>query len=128
MIYRKMSPHGVEETGRRLEAAVQAQGFGLIHTLDLQAKLISKGVPFARACRIYEVCNPHQAKVVLERDMAIATALPCRIVVSEEPDGVAVSTMRPTQTLAMFGHPELAPVAADVEGRLVAMIDAAVAR
>ena len=51
---------------------------------DLRAKMTEKGVEFTRECRIYEVCNPQQAKKVLEKNMEISTALPRRISVYEE--------------------------------------------
>ncbi len=116
---------GVEEVGKRLEEAVKAHKFGVIAVIDLKAKMADKGVAFGKACRIYEVCNPVQAKQVLEVDMSIATALPCRIAVYEEENRVKVATMLPTQMLALFSVPDLAPVVGDVETQIKAMIDEA---
>ena len=67
-----------------LEQAVARHKFGVLGVHDLKAKMAEKGVPFARECRIFEVCNPHQAKKVLETNLEISTALPCRISVYEE--------------------------------------------
>ena len=61
-----------------LEQAVARHKFGVLGVHDLKAKMAEKGVPFARECRIFEVCNPHQAKKVLETDLQVSTALPCR--------------------------------------------------
>jgi uncharacterized protein (DUF302 family) len=66
-----------------------------------------------------------QAKRVLDKEMSVATALPCRIAVYEENSGVKVATMLPTQMLALFSVPDLAPVAQEVEREIKAMIDEA---
>ena len=95
----------------------------------MKQKMESKGVSFSRECRIIEVCNPKQAKAVLESNMAISTALPCRIAVYEEGDGdrVKVSTLKPTAVLALYGSVELESVAKDVEETIVRIIDTACA-
>ncbi len=116
----------IEAVGQRLEQAVKAQKFGVITVIDLKNKMAEKGVQFGRACKIYEVCNPHQAKQVLDKNMTIATALPCRIAVYEEDGRVKLATMLPTATLGLFGSPELQPVAQEVEQAIKAiMADAA---
>ncbi len=113
----------VETVGKRLEEAVKARQFGVIAVIDLQSKMIEKGIPFERACRVYEVCSPVQAKRVLEENMGIATALPCRIAVYEEDGRVRLGTMLPTEILGLFAVPELAPVAREVETAIKAMMD-----
>ncbi len=112
----------VEAVGQRLEQAVKAHKFGVITVIDLKSKMAEKGVEFSRACKIYEVCNPQQAKQVLEKNMGIATALPCRIVVYEEGGRVKLATMLPTETLGLFGVPELRTVAQEVEQAIRAMM------
>lgn len=115
----------IEAVGKRLEEAVKAHKFGVIAVIDLKSKLAEKGVEFGSACKIYEVCNPVQAKQVLEKRMSIATALPCRIAVYEEGGRVKLGTMLPTETLGLFAIPELAPVAQAVEEAIKAMMDEA---
>ena len=87
--------------------------------------MTEKGVEFDNACKIYEVCNPFQAKRVLEKDMSIATALPCRIAVYEEKGRVNIATMLPTEALRLFSVPDLAQVAQEVEKEIKGMIDEA---
>jgi uncharacterized protein (DUF302 family) len=89
--------------------------------------MAEKGVEFGNACTIYEVCNPSQAKKVLDKQMDIATALPCRVAVYEENNRVKVATMLPTEILGLFGESSLAPVAQEVEKEIKAMIDEAAA-
>ncbi len=128
VLYEREANQTVESVGKRLEEAVKAHKFGVIAVIDLKAKMAEKGVEFGNACKIYEVCNPVQAKRVLDNDMSIATALPCRIAVYEEKNRVKVATMLPTQMLALFSVPDLAPVAQDVEGQIKAMIDEATSK
>lgn len=125
MLYVKETQGTVEAVGKRLEEAVKAHKFGVIGVIDLKGKMAEKGVAFGNACKIYEVCNPTQAKRVLEKDMSIATALPCRIAVYEEKGRVKIATMLPTEALGLFSVPELAPVAQEVEREIKAMIDEA---
>lgn len=127
MLYVKETRDTVEAAGKRLEDAVKAHKFGVIGVIDLKSKMAEKGVAFVNACKIYEVCNPTRAKQVLEKDMSIATALPCRIAVYEEKGRVKIATMLPTETLRLFSVPEIAPVAREVEREIKAMIDEATA-
>jgi hypothetical protein len=50
------------DVARDLEQAVTRHKFGVLGVHDLKAKMAEKGVPFARECPVFEVCNPHQAK------------------------------------------------------------------
>jgi uncharacterized protein (DUF302 family) len=126
ILYVKETSGSVEAVGQRLEAAVKQHKFGVIGVIDLKGKMAEKGVEFGNACKIYEVCNPLQAKRVLEKNMSIATALPCRIAVYEENNRVKIATLLPTETLGLFSVPELAPVAQQVETEIKAMMDEAV--
>ena len=101
-----------------LEVAVARHKFGVLGVHDLKAKMAEKGVAFARECRIFEVCNPHQAKTVLEDNLAISTALPCRISVYEEGGITKLATIKPTALIALYATPELKEVAEDVETTL----------
>jgi uncharacterized protein (DUF302 family) len=92
---------------------------------NLKEKMANKGVEFGPECQIVEVCNPNQAKKVLEGNMSISTALPCRISVWRENDKVKVSTIKPTYLLDMFESSELKPVAEQVEQNLIKKINTA---
>jgi uncharacterized protein (DUF302 family) len=76
-----------------LEQAVSRHKFGILGVHDLRAKMTARGVEFAREYRIDEVCNPKQTRKVLERNMEISTALPCRISVYEEGGGTRLATI-----------------------------------
>jgi len=123
LLYIKETSSPVAEVGGRLEKAAQNHKFGVINVVDLREKMHSKGVEFGPACMVYEVCNPHRAKEVLESKLEISTALPCRISIYEEGGKTKIATMLPTQVLGLFGVEGLDPVAKTVENDLIAMID-----
>lgn len=125
MLHTVKSPKPLERVIKDLEAAVSRHKFGVLGTHDLRAKMAEKGVPFARDCRILEVCNPHQAKKVLEANLEISTALPCRISVYEEGGHTVLATIRPTAVLALYPNPELRSGAEEVEATLVQIMDEA---
>ncbi len=105
-----------------MEPAVQKHKFGLLGTHNLKETMAKKGVAFSRDCFIFEVCNPHQAKAVLEAKMEISTALPCRVSVYQEGDKVKIATIKPTQMLSLFSAHGLESVARQVEESLTAIM------
>ncbi len=125
MLYRVESKRDISEVARGLEEAAQKHRFGVLMVHDLKAKMKEKGVDFERDCLIFEVCNPHQAKKVLEANAEISTALPCRISVYGEGSGVTLATVRPTALIEMFGTPELRAVAEEVEETILKMMNEA---
>ena len=125
MLYVREARGSIDEVAEKLVKAVAENGFGVLGVHDLKEKMNAKGVPFGCECRIFEVCNPGKAKTVLEADMSISNALPCRISLYEEEDGVKVSTLKPTAVLGLFSRPELEPVAKEVEEAMIRIIDAA---
>jgi len=118
MLHIVESRKSLDRVVKDLEAAVARHKFGVLGVHDLKAKMAEKGVEFARECRIFEVCNPHQAKKVLDANLAISTALPCRISVYEEGGITKLATIKPTALIALYATPELKAVAEDVETTL----------
>lgn len=109
----------VSEAAAALQAAVQANHFGVMQVHNLQETMMKKGVDFERECLIFEVCQPQQAKKVLEQNMSVSTALPCRISIYEEGGKTILATLKPTMLLAMFNLPQLKDVAQEVEDTIV---------
>jgi uncharacterized protein (DUF302 family) len=118
----------VERAANDLEAAVRKNEFGVLHVLDLKETLTKKGYPLPSQCRIFEVCNPQQATRVLQRDMRLNMALPCRISIFEDKGATSIGTILPTELLgALSQDRELTEVAQAVEATLKAIIDEAAA-
>jgi len=109
-----------------LESAVTRHGFGVLHIHDLGATLRSKGLPFEEECKVFEVCNPSQAARVLDTDMRLNMALPCRISVYTEKGRTKIGFLRPVAMLAALSQDaRLIPVAHEVEDKLWRMAEEA---
>jgi uncharacterized protein (DUF302 family) len=127
VLYQIKSNKSLDEIERGLQESAARHQFGVIAIHDLQETLKKKGVDLAMQCRIYEVCNPRQAKKVLDADGAISTALPCRISVYGSSKGYTLATMRPTEMMKAFANPEIEPVAREVETVILQMMQDAAA-
>ena len=119
MLFKLSTDKTVSETAVALEAAVQANHFGVMQVHNLKETMTKKGVEFARECLIFEVCQPQQAKKVLDENMSVSAALPCRISVYEEAGKTMLATLKPTTLLAMFNAPQLEKVAQEIEVTIV---------
>ncbi len=125
MLYRVESRKSLSQVAHDLEAATQKHKFGVMAVHNLKDKLREKGVHFDRDCLIYEVCNPHQAKKVLDANPEISTALPCRISVYQEGASVVLATIRPSAMLELFDTAGLEAVALEVEEAITNIMDEA---
>ncbi len=115
-----------EQACNDLEAAVKRHGFGVLQIHDLASTLRAKGISFAEQCRVLEVCNPGQAAKVMETDMRLNMALPCRISVFTEKGRVRIGMLKPAEMLASLSQDEgLRQVAQEVEESTTAMINEA---
>jgi uncharacterized protein (DUF302 family) len=119
MLIRVSTDKTVSEAAAALQVAVQANDFGVMQVHNLKETMAKKGVAFARECLIFEVCQPQQAKKVLDANMSISTALPCRISIYEEDGKTILAALKPTTLLAMFNAPQLEAVAQEVETTIV---------
>jgi uncharacterized protein (DUF302 family) len=127
MLLKMESKKTLDQVCQDLEKAVVANKFGVMSVHNLNETLAKKGVRFDRPCRIFEVCNPHQAKKVLEKNIEISSFLPCRISVFTEGDWVVLTTLKPTELITHFNAPELKTTAQEVEEALTKIMREAAA-
>ena len=119
MLFKLTTNKSVSEAAAALHSAVQANRFGVMQVHNLKETMAKKGVDFNRECLIFEVCQPQQAKKVLEENMTISTMLPCRISLYEEGGKTVLASLKPTALLTMFDVPPLEEVAQDVENSII---------
>jgi uncharacterized protein (DUF302 family) len=119
---RKLDVPFDEAIGRATEA-LKGQGFGVLTDIDVKASMKKKlGVEFRRY-RILGACNPPLAHKALTLEDKIGTMLPCNVVVQETADGgVEVAAVDPVASMAAIDNPRLAEVAAEVRGKLKAVV------
>jgi uncharacterized protein (DUF302 family) len=127
MLVKYSTDKTVSETAAALRTAVEANHFGVMQVHNLKETMSKKGVEFARECLIFEVCQPQQAKKVLDQNMSVSTALPCRISIYEERGKTVLAALKPTVLLAMFNTPQLEDVAQEVETTMVKIMKEAAA-
>ena len=125
MLFKLTTSKTVSEAAAALQNAVVANHFGVMQVHNLKETMAKKGVQFGHECLIYEVCQPQQAKKVLEADMSLSTALPCRISIYEEDGKTIMATLKPTSLIAMFNESQLVGVAKEVEDAIVKIMQEA---
>ena len=115
----------LEAVAARLPEIAKRHNFGVLGVHDLKEKMNSKGVPFERDVRVFEVCNPQQAQTILSGNISVAAALPCRISVYPEDGRTVLATIEPAALLGLFGPATAGAeaVAADVRNELVQIMD-----
>ncbi len=116
---RRVIRGGYEEVLAKVPEALQAEGFGVLTRIDVQATLAAKlGVPFRRF-QILGACNPAFAHRALTIDLGVGVLLPCNVAVHEADDGATVvSAVDPLQTIGAR-DPRLLEIAREVRERLV---------
>ena len=108
-----------EEAVEKVRSAVQAEGFGVLTTIDIQRTLREKIGEEVRPYRILGVCNPPLAHKALAADPDIGLLLPCNIVVREEQNGeIAVVFQDPDMFAQMTQSETIREVARDAKERL----------
>ncbi|KIL72385.1 DUF302 domain-containing protein [Bacillus badius] len=122
--YTKKVSLPLEEAIVQLEEALTGETFGVLWQLDIQKKLQEKGVGFDKKFIILEVCNPQEAKKVLEEENLAGYFLPCKIVVYEENGQTKIGMPKPTTLISMLENDKLKEVAQGIENRLIGCIDA----
>lgn len=108
-----------------LKESLKNHKFGVLWQLNFRDKLNEKGVDFERNFEILEVCNPQQAKQVLETYLAVGYFLPCKMVVYEDDTSVKIGMIRPTILVDMVQNDVLSKIAVEVENDLKSAIDQA---
>lgn len=119
MLITESTSKSITDAATALRVAVEANGFGVMQVHDLKETMRKKGVEFDHECQIFEVCQPEQAKKVLDFDMRVSTALPCRISLYREDGKTVLSTIKPTALLEMFDIPQLQQVAKEIEDTMI---------
>lgn len=117
-------PEPVEPAVERVRAALQAEGFGVLTDIDLQATLRTKlGTDFY-PYRLLGACNPDFAYRALEQDPALGVFLPCTVAVYDTGAGTEVHIQDPATALGRRPAPEFASLVHAVRARLEHAIDA----
>lgn len=110
-----------EAAVERAQAALKAEGFGVLCEIDIKDKLKEKlGVDF-RSYMILGACNPQLAFKTLQEEINIGLLLPCNVIVYEadEPGKSVVAAIDAETMLSVVGdNATLNGVAVEVKEKL----------
>jgi uncharacterized protein (DUF302 family) len=124
--YQVKTDKSFEKALEDLKKGLRTINFGVLWELNFKDKFKEKNLEFDRNFMVLEVCNPQQAKEVLNINIEAGYFLPCKVVVYENEDSVFIGMPKPTSLISMIdGKDELTSIAKDVEKYLKSAIDGA---
>lgn len=121
-----MYGHHIEITGpfdralERVQAALKAEGFGVLSDIDIQKAMKEKLGKDMPAYRILGACNPPLAHQALQADPEIGLLLPCNVTVRQaDGDRVIVGFLDPHTMVQLTNDAAVGAVANDAGERLL---------
>jgi uncharacterized protein (DUF302 family) len=100
VIHLQNTQRSFSEVCERMASACQSQGYGVLAQHNVGDTLRSKGIDYSGQCIVFEICQPAHAAAILQADASLASALPCRIAVSQQgSEPVSLSMLSPEQLL-----------------------------
>jgi uncharacterized protein (DUF302 family) len=111
-------PGTIADVRPGVEAALKAEGFGVLTEIDVAATMKAKlGVdrdPYV----ILGACNPSLAHRAIEADPAVGALLPCNVVLRQDGADTIVEAMDPMAALGIVEAPGIRPIAEEATARL----------
>lgn len=105
-------------------AALAAEGFGVLTTIDVSATLKKKIDVDFRPYTILGACNPGFAHQALQAEDKIGTMLPCNVVVQQISDSeIEVSAVDPMASMQAIENESLGAIASEVQQKLKSVIE-----
>lgn len=109
----------------KVTATLADEGFGVLSDIDVSAKMKEKLGKDMPRYRILGACNPSLAFQAISAVEDIGLLLPCNVLVREDADGkVHVDFMDPVSVMSLVKDPGVVPLANDVKGRLLRVLEA----
>jgi uncharacterized protein (DUF302 family) len=102
----------------RVTAALAAEGFGVLTTIDVQETMRRKLELEVEPYTILGACNPQLASQGLGMEPDLGVLLPCNVVVRREGARTIVSAMEPLAAMRLAGNPDLEPLAEEARERI----------
>lgn len=115
---------GLDEAVERTTAALKAEGFGVLTTIDVRETMRQKLGVEMEPYVILGACNPELAHRALQAERNLGLLLPCNVTVRERDGRCEVMAVDPKLMLGVVGdNPALGQVATEAAARLRRAID-----
>jgi uncharacterized protein (DUF302 family) len=112
-------PIAYEEAVEKTTAALKAEGFGVLTSIDVRQTIRQKLDKDFRKYVILGACNPPIAYRALTAETEIGLLLPCNLIVYEtQPGRSVVAAIAPLVTMGRVENEALAPMGAEVDAKL----------
>ncbi len=113
------------EAVQRVREELQAEGFGVLCEIDVQAKLTAALGVDMEPYLILGACKPALSHRALQFEPELGVVLPCNVVVYEREGETHVTAIDPDRMLSIVDNDSLGPVAEEVKRSLVAVVERA---
>lgn len=122
--FNKVIKRKFEEAINDVTEALKTEGFGIISSIDMQAKLKEKlGVDYKKYT-ILGACNPPYAYKSLQAEEKIGVMLPCNIVVIDKENGTTeIAAVNPQVSMMVIHNENIEPYANEISVKLQRVID-----
>ncbi len=107
-----------DTTISKVTEALKSEGFGVLTTIDVKAKMKEALGKDMENYIILGACNPSSAYKVLQEETEIGLLLPCNVIVYNENGKTHVAVIRPTKAMNMIENSVLEETANEIEEKL----------
>lgn len=116
---KKITGTTMTATRLKVEAALKAEGFGVLTEIDIQATMKKKLDKDYLPHLILGACNPVFADKVLSVDQHISLMLPCNVSIRElGNEAIEVAMINPLEAMKAIGNPTIEAYALEVSEKL----------
>jgi uncharacterized protein (DUF302 family) len=114
----RLAPVPLAKLRPAVEAALKAEGFGVLTEIDVQATVKAKLDVDRPPFLILGACNPSLSNRMLGVEPAIGALLPCNVVLREDGEAVVVEMIDPRMMVGMIDNAVVREIAEDARARL----------
>ena len=118
LVYEMVTSKSVSDAVLAVKENLKSHGFGVLWELDFKTTLGNKGIEFNEDYIVLEVCDPKQAKSILDLDMQAGYVLPCKMAVRSENGKTFIGLTNPKTLLGFYESKELDSIGEVVENTL----------
>lgn len=121
--YSKTVDQSPEDAEARVREELEAEGFGVLTEIAVEATLKEKLDVNFRPYKILGACNPPYAHKALQAEDKIGTMLPCNVILQEKDGQTEVVAVDPVASMQAVGNDKLRPIAEEIRDRLRTVVE-----